>query len=288
MIYTSAYFCHPDEELETAQDNKMDKIARMILLRKGDKHLDIGCGWGTLVNYWSNKYETAVSTGVTLGRNQTDYGEARSIEMGTNAEARGLEADFGARFLCMDYRDIVTKDNVLTKQGLKYDKITCLEMAEHVGVKNFSSFVSQVYGMLEDDGVFYLQIAGLRRAWQLEDFNWGLFMAKYVFPGADASMPLGWDIDQLESGGFEIQSVETIGIHYSATIKRWYDNWCNPEHEAYIKKTYGERAWREWAWFLGWSVLSPEHGMATAFMIVAHKNTSTFDRKRFMPFYIDK
>ena len=74
----------------------------------------------------------------------------------------------------------------------KYDKITCLEMAEHVGIKNFQKFLLQVRSMLKDDGIFYLQIAGLRRPWQFEDLVWGLFMAKYIFPGADASCPLGF------------------------------------------------------------------------------------------------
>jgi cyclopropane fatty-acyl-phospholipid synthase-like methyltransferase len=50
-------------------------------------------------------------------------------------------------------------------------------MAEHVGIKNFQKFLLQVRSMLEDDGIFYLQIAGLRRAWQFEDLVWGLFMA---------------------------------------------------------------------------------------------------------------
>ena len=84
----------------------------------------------------------------------------------------------------------------------------------------FQTFLHQVKEMLKDDGVFYIQIAGLRRTWQYEDFMWGLFMAKYVFPGADASMPLNWVIEQLERAGFEVQSSETLGVHYSATIYR--------------------------------------------------------------------
>jgi cyclopropane fatty-acyl-phospholipid synthase-like methyltransferase len=162
----------------------------------------------------------------------------------------------------------------------RYDKITCLEMAEHVGVKNFQAFLRQVYDLLEDDGIFFLQIAGLRRAWQYEDLLWGLFMGKYVFPGADASCPLGWVIDQVEAAGFEVHSSETIGIHYSATIQHWYNNWNKPEHKAHIVQTYGEKWWRKWAWFLGWSVISPEHGCATCYQIVLHKNTQAFDRKR--------
>lgn len=76
------------------------------------------------------------------------------------ASRKGVECP---NFLRMDYRDI---------PFTKYDKITCLEMAEHVGVKNFGKFLAQVRGMLEDDGVFYLQIAGLRRGWQFEDLTW--------------------------------------------------------------------------------------------------------------------
>jgi cyclopropane fatty-acyl-phospholipid synthase-like methyltransferase len=75
--------------------------------------------------------------------------------------------------------------------------------------------------MLEDDGIFFLQIAGLRRAWQYEDLTWGLFMAKYIFPGADASCPLNWVIEQLERAGYEVQSVDTIGTntHHILTIQ---------------------------------------------------------------------
>jgi cyclopropane fatty-acyl-phospholipid synthase-like methyltransferase len=71
----------------------------------------------------------------------------------------------------MDYRDIPTQ---------KFDKITCLEMAEHVGVLRFTTFLQQVRSMLEDDGLFFLQIAGLRRAWQYEDLQWGVcFLFKF-------------------------------------------------------------------------------------------------------------
>lgn len=140
----------------------------------------------------------------------------------------------------------------------------------------------QVYDLLEDDGVFYLQIAGLRRAWQHEDLCWGLFMGKYVFPGADASCPLAWVIEQAEAAGFEIHTSETVGIHYSMTIKRWYDNWNKAENKAAIIKKYGEHWWRKWAWFLGWSVISPEQGSASCYQIVMHKNTRNFDRKQYL------
>lgn len=141
-------------------------IAQKIHLKAGDKHLDLGCGWGTFINYCAKNYRTA-SYGVTLGLNQTAY----------QAQTAATEGLVGrAKALCMDYRDVPSNSET---KGITFDKITCLEMSEHVGVKNYPAFVKQVREMLADDGIFYLQIAGLRRAWQFEDFNWGLFMGKY-------------------------------------------------------------------------------------------------------------
>lgn len=139
--------------------------------------------------------------------------------------------------------------------------------------------------MLADDGTFYLQIAGLRRPWQYEDLIWGMFMNKYVFPGADASMPLAWVIQKLEYAGYEVASVDTIGVHYSATLERWYQNWVKPEHKAYIVDKYSERAWREWEFFLAWSAVVSRQGSATCYQIVAHKNSNEFDRTKFLTGY---
>lgn len=69
-------------------------------------------------------------------------------------------------------------------------------------------------------------------------------MAKYVFPGADASCPLNWVVEQLERAGFEVANVDTIGVHYSATIFRWYTNWL--KNAELIKEKYGERWFRVW------------------------------------------
>jgi cyclopropane fatty-acyl-phospholipid synthase-like methyltransferase len=135
----------------------------------------------------------------------------------------------------MDYRDIPVPEG-------GFDKITCLEMAEHVGVRHFSKFLSQVSDMLTDDGVFFLQIAGLRKPWQYEDLIWGLFMNKYVFPGADASTPLDFFVGSLEGAGFEIKGIDTIGVHYSATLWKWYRNWLANKDKVVGK--YGARWYR--------------------------------------------
>ena len=155
-------------------------------------------------------------------------------------------------------------------------------MAEHVGIRLFPNFLEQVYELLEDDGIFFLQIAGLRRAWQWEDMLWGFFMDTYIFPGADASLPLMFPVGQLESAGFEIQSVETVGVHYSETIKKWYYNWIEPDTKDKMVSKYGIRLYRIWEIFLSWSTIIARQGSSTCFQIVAHKNTNNYPRMQFI------
>lgn len=266
MIYTSGFFKHPDDTLEAAQDQKMKLVCDKMQLKKGQKYLDIGCGWGTLVATAARDYGVD-ATGVTIAQKGAAFATERIKEYGV--------AD-SARILTIDYRDI-------PKQ--RFDKISCLEMAEHVGVRKFQAFMRQIFDLLADDGIFYLQIAGLRAkqgtlGFHLEDLVWGLFMNKYIFPGADASMPLSFVVKNLEEAGFEIHSVENVGIHYSLTISRWYDNWM--ENRAEIVKTYGEWWFRLWQVFLGWSVHIAAQGSSTCFQVVANKNLDGFDRLRWV------
>ena len=252
MIYTSGIFRDPAESLEEAQRRKLELVCDYVQMQPGDRHLDIGCGWGTLVCHAAKHHDTQ-STGVTLAKEQVEWA-------GEVAEREGVTER--VKFIVDDYRNIPAE---------KYDKITCLEMAEHVGIKNFQRFLLQVRGMLEDDGIFYLQIAGLRRAWQFEDLVWGLFMGKYIFPGADASCPLGFVVNQAERAGFEVHRVENAGVHYSLTIQKWYENW--KANESAIVAEYGERWFRKWMIFLAWSVIIAAQGSSTLFMITLHKNT---------------
>ena len=225
MIYTSGVISdiNREETLEEMQDNKMGIVCEKIGIKAGERMLDIGCGWGTLAKFASVHYG-AHATGVTLGKNQTKWGNS-------GLRREGIEED-QSRILCMDYRDIPVPEG-------GYNKVTCLEMAEHVGIRKLQSFFRQVYDMLDDDGVFYLQYAGLRKCWQYEDLIWGLFMNKYVFPGADASTPLGTVVDMLEGAGFEIKDIDTIGVHYSGTLWRWYRNWMANKDKVTAK--YGVR-----------------------------------------------
>jgi cyclopropane fatty-acyl-phospholipid synthase-like methyltransferase len=251
MVYTSGIFRDPQESLEVAQERKLDTICKCVQMKAGDRHLDIGCGWGSLLTHAAQHYG-AKSTGITLAKEQAQWAIGRAREAGVADKVR---------VIVDDYRNLPRE---------RYDKITCVEMAEHVGIKNFQKFLLQVKSMLEDDGIFYLQIAGLRRAWEYEDLVWGLFMGKYVFPGADASCPLGFVVSQAERAGFEVHRVENCGVHYSVTIQKWYENWQR-NREAIVAK-YGEQWFRKWTLFLAWSRLIGAQGSSALFMITLSKN----------------
>ena len=147
----------------------------------------------------------------------------------------------------------------------RFTKIVSLEQAEHIGIRRYQGFMRKIYNLLDDDGIFVLQVAGLRRSWQYEDLIWGLFMNKYIFPGADASCSLGWVINQVESAGFEVKTVDVLGVHYGATIQRWYENWLKNGDKCSEK--YGEKINRIWKFFLASSVITARQGGSSVFQV---------------------
>jgi cyclopropane fatty-acyl-phospholipid synthase-like methyltransferase len=276
MVYTGGFWHDPQNEtLEQAQDRKMTMVCEKLMMKPGDKHLDIGCGWGTLVAFAAKYYGTD-STGITLAQDGTDYGNRQIAEHGVSDRARIFR---------MDYRDVLFNPN----HKEKYDKITCLEMGEHVGIRKFQRFINKIYDKLNDDGMFYLQQAGLRanpgilkKGQHWEDLVWGLFMNEYIFSGADASTPLGFIVKCLQDANFEVVTVENIGIHYSHTLHAWYKNW--ESNKEYILSQYGEWWYRLWRLFLYWSVVIVRNGSSTCWSIAAHKNLNypTVNRNRYI------
>lgn len=248
--------------MSIAQTKKLDKICQdLCMMKPGMDHLDLGCGWGALILHASEKYKVK-SQGVTLSQEQANY-------------IASLDKDKRTKVHVINAWNFLADAKA---SGKKFDVITCVEMSEHIGIRDYQLFCHAVRDVLKDDGIFYLQIAGLRRSWQYEDLVWGLFMNKYIFPGADASCPLGWDIEQLERSGFEVHSVDNCGVHYGLTIFAWYNNWIRNKNK--VVEKYGERRWRNWAIFLGWSTLIAWQGSSTVWMISMTKQFPTDVRTR--------
>ncbi|CAK9782923.1 S-adenosyl-L-methionine-dependent methyltransferase [Cutaneotrichosporon oleaginosum] len=266
MIYTSGVISdiHREETLEELQDNKLNLVCDKIDLKPTDTLLDIGCGWGTLIAHAAKNYGCQV-TGITVAQNGAEWANQRLREAGI-PESQG-------RALCLDYREI--------PKTQKFSKITCLEMAEHVGMKRYRTFLRGLYDLLEDDGLLCFQVAGLRKCWQFEDLIWGIFMNKYIFPGADASLNMGWVINELEGAGFEVKSADVFGVHYAATLHRWYKNWIMNREK--VEATYGPRWYRLWLYFLAYSIIVARQGGSSVFQITLHKNLNGFHRVEGVP-----
>ncbi|RYE77791.1 MAG: class I SAM-dependent methyltransferase [Myxococcales bacterium] len=268
MVYTSASYETPSMSLEDAQYRKIDRACEKLQLKKGESLLDIGCGWGTFVARAARDFG-ARAHGVTLAREQVAFGTERIAQYGVTDRAT-VEV--------RDYRAVTGQ----------YDKIVSLEMVEHVGIKNIDVYFEKVNSLLKDDGLFVLQWTGIRKlynprnpvstlaAMAPEDLNWALFMARYIFPGADASLPLSAMLRAAEDAGFEIVEVERMSASYILTLRAWRDLWLSNRTE--IVAAYGERWFRLWLFFLHWASLAGETGAGFTYQVTMHKNRRDFDR----------
>lgn len=157
MIYTSGIISDADkkETLEQLQDNKLAVVCQKLRLQPEDTLLDIGCGWGTLVTYAAKNFGCD-ATGVTLSHNQAEFGTNRIAQNGVDPTR--------ARILRTDFRNL--------DKSKKFTKIVSLEMAEHVGIRRYNTFLRDVYNLLDDDGILVFQVAGIRPSWQYEDLIW--------------------------------------------------------------------------------------------------------------------
>jgi cyclopropane fatty-acyl-phospholipid synthase-like methyltransferase len=255
MVYTGAIYSGPNDTMWSAQLNKLDFIAHALGAKPGDRALEIGCGWGRLSNHLASKGATV--TGVTMSKDQQAYGQRMSKALNNKVDIK-----------LVNFFDLDVPDK-------HYNVISSVEMAEHVGIQNYNKFLKKVHKIMADDGTFYLQVAGLPRGYgegynHYEDLVWGMFMDEHVFPGADASCPMGWVLTHLEQAGFEVQSSLNLGNHYSKTLHHWQLLW--EQKKDIIEKAYGERSYRRWRVFLAWSVRIARRGGSTVHFITSTKS----------------
>jgi cyclopropane-fatty-acyl-phospholipid synthase len=257
MVYSCAYYRHEDDSLETAQEQKLDHILNKLMLKPGERFLDIGCGWGTLILRAAKKYG-AVATGITLSKNQFEHVKNR-------IRAEGLEGRCTVEL--RDYRE-------LPGSGV-YDKIASVGMFEHVGLKNLSVYFSKIYALLADDGLV------LNHGITTSDVRSGEigsgageFIAKYVFP--EGELPhLSLAIKEMAATGLEVTDVESLRRHYALTCHEWTNRLvANRDRAAAIA---GERRVRIWEAYLAGSAHAFFHGWINVYQLLARKTRNTSD-----------
>lgn len=257
MALTCARYPTGSESLEQASRLASAHVCEQLGLRASHRVLEIGCGWGAFLEHVA-VVRGAEAQGVTLSPAQQAFAKARFARLGVESQVR---AEVG------DYRDL--------PEG-RFDRLVCLEAVERVGVKNLKGFFEKLLEHLEDDGLLLLQWTGLRRQLRPEDLMWGLFMNKYVYPGADAALPASSMLKVAEKAGFEVQSVSNVSRHYTRTLGDWLSNW--ERARPVIVERHGERWYRVWQFFLAWSKLVGEQGGAACYQAVLSKNLNSLNR----------
>ena len=229
MVYSCAYFRSPSDDLDVAQQQKLDYICRKLCLQPGQRLLDIGCGWGGLVVH-AAKHFGARAEGITVSEPQAEWALSRIAEAGLGNEAR-IEL--------RDYREIATTSGF-------YDAIVSVGMAEHVGRERLPDYFTAAHRALKPGGVFLNQAIAediIPRPGNPESFR-GSFIEQYVFPDGDIP-PLPIMLTAAESSGFEIRDVENLREHYALTLRHWLGR-LEAHHDEALRfvdeATY--RAWR--------------------------------------------
>ena len=244
MVYSCAYFRSADDDLDTAQKQKLEYICRKLRLRPGQRLLDIGCGWGALVIHAAENFGVCAD-GITLSRPQAELARLRVAEAGLSEKVK-IEVQ--------DYREISTNG-----AGF-YDAIMSVGMAEHVGCERLPDYFAAAHRALEPGGVFLNQAIGEGIVRRPDNRN-GSFIDQYVFPDGDTP-PLPVMLSAAESGGFEIRDVENLREHYALTLRHWLHRLEAHHDEALLH--VDEPTYRVWRLYLAGSA----HGFRRGYIAV--------------------
>ncbi len=217
LIYSCGYWKNAST-LDEAQEAKLDLVCRKLYLAPGMRVLDVGCGWGGTARFAAERYGVEV-VGITVSEEQARY--ARDMCRGLPVEIR-----------LQDYRDV---------QG-SFDRVLSLGMFEHVGCKNYRTYMRLVRDRLKEDGLFLLHtIGGNRSVTRASPWT-----DRYIFP--NSMLPSVTQIAGAAEGFFVLEDWHSFGADYDRTLMRWHANFEAAWPE--LKDRYGERFGRMWRFYL--------------------------------------
>jgi cyclopropane-fatty-acyl-phospholipid synthase len=265
LVYSCAYFRSPEDDLATAQANKLELVCRKLRLKPSDRFLDIGCGWGSLVLHAALHHHVEAQ-GITISQEQAAVAAARIREAAV-AQSCGAEL--------LDYRHAPSR-------FLAFDKIASLGMFEHVGMKNLPRYFRTVYDLLRPRGLFLnhgiarteiarpgsaphadkalftrsieaflTQIPQLRSAYDSS------FIEKYVFPDGEL-VTISEAMQAAESAGFEVRDVENLREHYELTLRAWVEGL--QRNAGQLLKQVSAATYRTWLLYMAGSAAAFHRG----------------------------
>jgi cyclopropane-fatty-acyl-phospholipid synthase len=223
LQYSCAYFAEPDLSLEDAQRAKQRHIEAKLLLRPGQKVLDIGCGWGGLALRLATDSGAEVD-GVTLSSAQLEVARQKAKDEGLANRVN---------YALTDYRDVAGP----------YDRIVSVGMFEHVGRPNYDAYFGQVARLLKDDGVAVIHSIGRSDRPDVTQ-PW---IAKHIFPGGYIPA-LSETLAAVERSGLIVTDIEILRLHYAETLRAWRRRFEAQRNE--VAAIRGERFCRMWEFYL--------------------------------------
>jgi cyclopropane-fatty-acyl-phospholipid synthase len=222
MAYSCGYW-EKAKNLDRAQLDKMEMICKKLYLKPGMTVLDVGCGFGELLIYMVEKYKVKV-VGVTVSKDQYKIAKEKCKNFNSSATV-----------LFCDYRHIPKK------YGL-FDRIVSVGMAEHIGWKNYRTYMKTIHKKLKENGIFLLHTIGIDK----ESITTDPFIDKYIFPGS--IIPSEKRLIRSMRELFVLQDWHNFGADYDKTLMAWFNNF--QKNWGLIKNKYDNNFYRMWKFYL--------------------------------------
>jgi cyclopropane-fatty-acyl-phospholipid synthase len=240
-----------DKGLAAAQEAKLELVCAKLGLRAGDRLLDVGCGWGSMVLH-AVRHHDVRAVGITLSAEQARYARER-------AERAGLADRVEIRV--QDYREVADGP---------FDAISSIGMAEHVGDAAYGRYAAQLYRLLRPGGRLLNHQIARRPAEDESAYRLAPFIDAYVFPDGELA-PVGRTVTLLEQAGFEVRDLESLREHYALTLRQWVRNLERGWEDA-IRQAGAGRA-RVWRLYMAASALAFERARIGVNQILAVRTT---------------
>jgi cyclopropane-fatty-acyl-phospholipid synthase len=252
MVYSCGYFRRPDDDLDTAQANKLEHICRKLRLKPGQRLLDIGCGWGGLILH-AARHHGVEATGITLSARQAEWIGRRVAELGLAGRCR-VEL--------RDYREAGGAE--------PFDALASVGMAEHVGAALLPTYFRHAWRLLRPGGVMLNHAIGINPGYTPPR---GPTIAKrYVFPDGELEH-LNETLRAAERVGFEVRDVESLREHYALTLRHWARRLERNADAA--RKLTGEVTYRTWRMYMTGAAVRFHNAQLTIHQTLLLKPTGT-------------